>query len=152
MWDTVGKQIIQKPDEQPPYRYAHGIIIVYDVTSQASFDNAHLWYQEIDRYAKEDVDVALIGNKTDLTRTVSYETAKSYAESKGIVYAEVSAKEGTNINHAFAEFEKQICARLGVLNPTKSARNFQESVQARLESANEPSAAPKSRNGSCTIY
>ncbi|KAK5770845.1 hypothetical protein PVK06_047002 [Gossypium arboreum] len=52
--------------------------IVYDVTDQESFNNIKQWLSEIDRYASDNVNKLLAGNKCDLTanKVVSYETAK----------------------------------------------------------------------------
>lgn len=48
------------------------------MTDLESFNNVKQWLNEIDRYASENVNKLLVGNKCDLTanRAVSYETAK----------------------------------------------------------------------------
>jgi len=52
--------------------------IVYDVTDQESFNNVKQWLNEIDRYASDNVNKLLVGNKCDLTanKVVSYEAGK----------------------------------------------------------------------------
>ena len=52
--------------------------VVYDVTDQESFNNVKQWLNEIDRYANENVNKLLVGNKSDLTskKVVDYATAK----------------------------------------------------------------------------
>lgn len=52
--------------------------MTYDVTDQESFNNVKQWLNEIDRYASENVNKLLVGNKNDLTsqKVVSTETAK----------------------------------------------------------------------------
>ena len=52
--------------------------MVYDVTDMESFNNVKQWLNEIDRYANENVNKLLVGNKSDLTakKVVDYATAK----------------------------------------------------------------------------
>ncbi|MFS8020836.1 putative small GTPase, P-loop containing nucleoside triphosphate hydrolase [Helianthus anomalus] len=54
------------------------IKVVYDVTDQESFNNVKQWLSEIDRYASENVNKILAGNKCDLVanKVVSTETTK----------------------------------------------------------------------------
>jgi small GTP-binding protein len=76
-WDTAGQERFRTITSSY-YRGAHGIIIVYDVTDQDSFNNVKQWLNEIDRYASDNVNKLLVGNKSDLTanKVVPTETAK----------------------------------------------------------------------------
>ena len=57
------------------------------------------WLQEIDRYACENVNKLLVGNKCDLTakRAVETQAAQDYAGQLGIPFLETSAKSSTNV-------------------------------------------------------
>ena len=114
VWDTAGQERFRTITSSY-YRGAHGIIVVYDVTDQESFNNVKQWLQEIDRYACENVDKLLVGNKCDLTdkKVVEYTSAKGYADQLGISFLETSAKNATNVEQAFMTMAAEIKNRVG---------------------------------------
>ncbi|XP_013392768.1 ras-related protein ORAB-1 [Lingula anatina] len=114
IWDTAGQERFRTITSSY-YRGAHGIIIVYDVTDQDSFNNVKQWLQEIDRYASENVNKLLVGNKCDLTtkKVVDYTTAKEFADQLGIPFLETSAKNATNVEQAFMTMAAEIKNRMG---------------------------------------
>lgn len=119
IWDTAGQERFRTITSSY-YRGAHGIIVVYDVTDQESFNNVKQWLQEIDRYASENVNKLLVGNKCDLTtkKVVDYTTAKEYADQLGIPFLETSAKNATNVEQAFMTMAAEIKNRMGPVSTT----------------------------------
>ncbi|KAE8711854.1 Detected protein of confused Function [Hibiscus syriacus] len=113
IWDTAGQERFRTITSSY-YRGAHGIIIVYDVTDQASFHNVKQWLNEINRYASGNVNKLLVGNKCDLTakKAVPYETAKAFADELGIPFMETSAKNATNVEQAFMAMAGDIKNRM----------------------------------------
>jgi len=113
IWDTAGQERFRTITSSY-YRGAHGIIVVYDVTDQVSFNNVKQWMQEIERYACENVTRLLVGNKNDLgtKKVVDGVTAKELAESFGISFLEVSAKTGQNVDEVFNQLARDIKNRV----------------------------------------
>merc|ERR1711879_454282 len=115
IWDTAGQERFRTITSSY-YRGAHGIIIVYDITDVESFNNVRQWLFEIDRFASEQVNKLLVGNKSDLVnkRVVTHETANEFAEGLGIPFLETSAKNSTNVEEAFLTMATEIQKRVSV--------------------------------------
>ncbi|KAG6649021.1 hypothetical protein CIPAW_07G184200 [Carya illinoinensis] len=137
IWDTAGQERFRTITSSY-YRGAHGIIIVYDVTDQESFNNVKQWLSEIDRYASENVNKLLVGNKSDLTanKVVSFETAKAFADEIGIPFMETSAKNATNVEQAFMAMATDIKNRMAS-QPMNNVRA--PTVQIRGQPVNQKS-------------
>jgi Ras-related protein Rab-1A len=100
-WDTAGQERF-RTITSAYYRGADGIIMVYDVSNQESFDHVNDWLGEVNRYASEGTCKLLVGNKSDKPdKVVSTEKAKAYAATLGIPFLETSAKNATNVEDAF---------------------------------------------------
>ena len=65
IWDTAGQERY-KSITAAYYKGAKGAMIVYDVTNQNTFDNVNKWCQEIKDKASKNINLMMIGNKTDL--------------------------------------------------------------------------------------
>jgi len=113
IWDTAGQERFRTITSSY-YRGAHGIIVVYDVTDPESFNNVKQWLHEIDRYANENVNKLLVGNKSDLTakKQVDTATAQAFADEIGIPFLETSAKNATNVEQAFMTMAAEIKNRM----------------------------------------
>jgi len=120
IWDTAGQERFRTITSSY-YRGAHGIIVVYDVTDQESFNNVKQWLNEIERYASEKVNKLLVGNKCDLVskKAVSYEVAKAFADKLDIPFLETSAKAATNVEKAFLTMADEIKSKI----PTNTVQN-----------------------------
>ncbi|KUF98237.1 GTP-binding protein ypt1 [Phytophthora nicotianae] len=108
-WDTAGQERF-RTITSAYYRGADGIIMVYDVTSQESFDHVNDWLNEVNRYASEGTCKLLVGNKSDISdnKAVSYETAKAFADSLSIPFLETSAKNAQNVEEAFLTMASEL--------------------------------------------
>ncbi|KAI7866563.1 GTP-binding protein ypt1 [Mucor mucedo] len=143
IWDTAGQERFRTITSSY-YRGAHGIIVVYDVTDEDSFNNVKQWLQEIDRYAAEGVNKLLVGNKSDLVdkKVVDTEQAKEFSESLKIPLLETSAKDATNVEQAFLTMAKQIKDRMGsTMQQTQTKSTVKVGQGAALE--------PKQSGGCC---
>jgi small GTP-binding protein len=78
------------------YRGAIGALLVYDITSQNSFDNLPVWLKDSLDATNQNIGLILVGNKSDLEgqRQVSQTVAKTFAKDNNLMFLETSAKNG----------------------------------------------------------
>lgn len=95
------------------YRGAMGIMLVYDVNNERSFENIKNWIRNIEENASADVEKMLLGNKCDLAdrRQVSKERGEQLAVEYGIKFMETSAKASINVEEAFYTLARDIKAK-----------------------------------------
>eukprot|EP00746_Dinoflagellata_sp_MGD_P122837 gnl/MRDRNA2_/MRDRNA2_57607_c0_seq1.p1 gnl/MRDRNA2_/MRDRNA2_57607_c0~~gnl/MRDRNA2_/MRDRNA2_57607_c0_seq1.p1 ORF type:complete len:555 (-),score=112.80 gnl/MRDRNA2_/MRDRNA2_57607_c0_seq1:147-1811(-) len=128
IWDTAGQERF-RTISSTYYRGAHGIIIVYDVNNRETFDNVEkVWFKEVEKYARENVNLMIIGNKADdpQKKVVSPDEAKKLAAKLGAggkpveFSAEVSAKSKANVESSFLQLSKAILNRMTGAEPKAS--------------------------------
>lgn len=108
LWDTAGQERFQSVSSSL-YRGAHAIIFVYDVTNMESFQGLNHWMRKYIGCGNVDKSVAiLVGNKIDLERVVSKETALGWAVQYKMCYEEVSAYNGENVRNVFSTIVRQL--------------------------------------------
>ena len=102
LYDTAGQEKFRSLI--PMYlREAQIILLIYDISNKNSFDSIPKWFSDILNVKNDEAVFGLIGNKNDLNdkRQVTYEEGKKLADEKNIIFGEVSAKSGNNINELF---------------------------------------------------
>eukprot|EP01066_Platyproteum_vivax_P011162 Platyproteum_vivax@DN5066_c0_g1_i1.p1 len=109
LWDTAGQERF-KSLTASYIRDAAVALVVFDITSKATFESCQKWVASVKEKRGDEVIIALVGNKCDLydKREVDKDTAADYAASVNGSYSEASALEGTNIKEIFQELAEQI--------------------------------------------
>ncbi|KAJ8102751.1 ras family-domain-containing protein [Lipomyces tetrasporus] len=125
IWDTAGQERF-RTITTAYYRGAMGILLVYDVTDEKSFNNIRNWFSNVEQHASEGVNKLLIGNKCDWEekRAVSTEQGKALANELGIPFIEASAKANINVEEAFVSLARQIKQRVDLASEPQQTNNI----------------------------
>jgi small GTP-binding protein len=110
IWDTAGQERFRSIT-QSYYRSAHSLILVYDISSQPSFDSLPQWCRDIEQYAgvggsngARGVLKVLVGNKCDKERDVPEHIAEQFAHNNDFnLFMETSALQAENVEKLFYE-------------------------------------------------
>ncbi|XP_019496872.1 PREDICTED: ras-related protein Rab-15 isoform X2 [Hipposideros armiger] len=107
--DTAGQERYQTITKQY-YRRAQGIFLVYDISSERSYQHIMKWVSDVDEYAPEGVQKILIGNKADeeQKRQVGTEQGQQLAKEYGMDFYETSACTNLNIKESFTRLTELV--------------------------------------------
>ncbi|PHT72070.1 Ras-related protein RABE1a [Capsicum annuum] len=114
IWDTAGQERF-RTITTAYYRGAMGILLVYDVTDESSFNNIRNWIRNIEQHASDNVNKILVGNKADMDeskRAVPTSKGQALADEYGIKFFETSAKTNMNVEEVFFSIARDIKQRL----------------------------------------
>ena len=134
IWDTAGQERF-RTITTAYYRGAMGILLVYDVTDERSFNNVRTWHSNVVQYASEGVNKILVGNKCDWDekRVISEDQGKDLAQSLDIKFIETSAKNNVGVEDAFFTLARDIKSRL--IDSQSSTNNQQSSNNVNVDSS-----------------
>ena len=102
IWDTGGQERFSSIRPMY-YRGALGALLIFDLTSDESFEHLPQWIEEVRANVKSEVPLLLVGNKSDLVdlRAVSLDVINGFTEKFNLYYMETSAKTGEGVGDCF---------------------------------------------------
>ncbi|XP_075998650.1 ras and EF-hand domain-containing protein [Genypterus blacodes] len=113
IWDTAGQERFRSI-ARSYFRKAHGVLLLYDVSSESSFLNVREWVDQIQDSTEERIPMCVIGNKVDLRdelpqgSCVNSLHGEKLAKAYGALFCETSAKEGTNVVEAVLHLAREV--------------------------------------------
>jgi len=108
-WDTAGQEKFSGLREGY-YQGADAAIVMFDVTSRITFENAKKWYKSIVDTCGN-IPVVLCGNKVDISHaryTVRPSELLEFIEGKRMTYFDISAKSNFNFDKPFKSILEQL--------------------------------------------
>ena len=120
IWDTAGQDRYRSLTKNL-YHKAHGIVLMFDVTSEDSFINIKQWVKSIKDISGDKICIILVGNKIDdiNKRKVSEIEAKKIADEYSLTYIEASGKSNINVKDTFFTIAKEIMTRKDIITNEK---------------------------------
>ena len=110
IWDTAGQEKFRAITNSF-YLNSSAALVVFDLSKFSSFEKVNHWISELKQFAGNDVDIIIVGNKSDLkeNRAIKYEEVKQKCDIygkkfiyfKGVDYIETSALLNYNITETF---------------------------------------------------
>lgn len=117
LWDTAGQERFRSIT-QSYYRSAHCLILVYDISSQPSFDALAKWVRDVDAVLDRETQLGsevlrvLVGNKCDKEREIPYSIGEKFATiNKFDLFMETSALNNESVDRLFHDIAEILALR-----------------------------------------
>ena len=131
---------------------AQGIILFYSVCNRNSYNILKSNLHKIMSMNKYDFPMVMVGNDSDSpNRQVSYEEAKSLADSYGLSFYEVSINSGLGIKPIFEDLGEQVVYRKYGMGD-EFGKNNKSMNKNENNNLGEKFVSKKSKNKNITIY
>ena len=134
IWDTAGQEKYRAITRNL-FLKVLGVLIIYDITNEKSYNNLKTWVQLIREDCGSHMQIIIVGNKCDLDseRKINQEEVMKYAKKEKIEYIETSCKTGENVQKAV----KTICEKILENNDLSSDMSFTLSSSSLLTPKNK---------------
>jgi len=104
IWDSAGQERF-KAITRSYYKGAHGVVVVYDICNRTSFEKVKEWVEEVRDNARDDVAIALVGNKNDLEQKKKVSTV----EAQVLCFTSESVTADSKLM-----YDSETCRRIGL--------------------------------------
>uniref|UniRef100_A0A6B2LKU0 Uncharacterized protein n=1 Tax=Arcella intermedia TaxID=1963864 RepID=A0A6B2LKU0_9EUKA len=107
IWDTAGQERWRTLTSSF-YRGAQGVLLVFDVADQESFNNCKQWLDDIKLYTVEDIAILFVGNKNDKEAVVRESDINHFINTNYLSYMTCSALNNYNVKTVFEKLSSMI--------------------------------------------
>ena len=154
IWDTAGQENFRSITKAY-YKNSVCAMVVYDITNDNSFKHVQNWIEDIRNQSSKTVLIILVGNKIDLEdkRAVESKEAEDFANEKGFLFYEVSAKTGENVEDLFEKkIFPEMARKYNIGDEDEEGGEGGETAQNRNDGGiklGNNNQAPKKKGGCC---
>ena len=122
IWDTAGQERYNAVNKNL-FQKVQGVIIMYDITNRASFENINKWLYLLSQNVSDKAKI-LVGSKLDLSeekRIITEEEGQNLADKNNMPFYETSSKTGENVEKIFFTLAQNIYENLSNENINDNA-------------------------------
>ncbi|KAK4219388.1 ras family-domain-containing protein [Rhypophila decipiens] len=143
MFDTAGQERFRTLSTSF-YRGAHAVLLVYDISSRASFLTMEKWFEEAETYTVEGIALCLVGAKLDKAdpASASSPTSETYEESSSSQQHDDDSGSSGGGREVSTEEGKALADAHGALFVEVSSKTRENVRKAFVETVNRVVTTP----------